>query len=404
MAGVARAAEKLSAVAVAKQAKPGLYGDGRGLWLQVRPGVAGPSKSWVLRYMRAGRARTMGLGPYPDISLADARERAAAARRLLIDGRDPIEERDRARAATRLEAARAVTFRDAAERYIAAHRAGWKNAKHAAQWTATLDAYTFGVLGSLPVAAVDVGLVLKVLEPIWTAKPETAARVRGRIEAILDWATARGLRVGENPARWRGHLDKLLPARAKVARVKHHAALPYADLPAFMVALRSVAGIAARALEFAILTAARTGEVIGARWSEVDLDAALWTVPADRMKAGREHRVALAGRALEILRDAAAHQQGDFIFPGAKPKQPLSNMALLAVLKRMGRTDLTTHGFRSTFKDWASEQTAFPGEVTEMALAHVVTDKVEAAYRRGDLLQKRRDLAATWSGYCGYKE
>jgi integrase len=250
------------------------------------------------------------------------------------------------------------------------------------------------------VQAIDVGLVMKAIEPIWTAKPETASRVRGRIESVLDWAAARGYRTGENPARWRGHLDHLLPARSKVRRVEHHAALPYAELGEFMVKLRQQNGVAARALEFAVLSAARSGEVIGATWAEIDFDARLWTIPGLRMKAGKEHRVPLSDAAVAILEERAARRQSDFVFPGERAGRPLSNMSLLMLLRRMGRGDLTTHGFRSTFSDWSAEQTNFPSEVREMALAHVVGDKVEAAYRRGDLFQKRRQLAAAWARYA----
>lgn len=254
-------------------------------------------------------------------------------------------------------------------------------------------------IGDLPVAAIDTALVMKIVEPLWSTKTETASRVRGRIELILDWAAARGYRAGDNPARWRGHLDKLLPARTKVRKVKHHAALPYGDLPAFMAGLRGREGVSARCLEFVILTAARTGEAVGARWAEIDLAAKVWTVPAERMKAHREHKVPLSQRAVEILEGLP--REGDYVFPGGKADKPLSNMALLATLRRMERPDLTGHGFRSTFRDWCAEQTAFPAEVAEMALAHVVSDKVEAAYRRGDLFRKRAQLMDAWGRYCG---
>jgi integrase len=286
--------------------------------------------------------------------------------------------------------------------YIAGYRAGWRNPKHASQWQATLATYAEPVIGGLSVQAVDTALVLKVLEPIWTVKPETAGRVRGRIESILDWAKVRGYRTGENPARWRGHLDKLLPARSKVRRVEHHAALPYAELPGFLVSLRQQAGIAARALEFAICTAARTGEVIGARWGEIDLLDKTWTLPATRMKAGKEHRVPLSARALAILKEMQAHRHADnaFVFPGAKPGRPLSNMVFLMLLRRIGRGDVTAHGFRSTFRNWAAERTSFPAEVAEMALAHTVSDKTVAAYNRSDLFERRRRLMSAWTTFC----
>ena len=285
---MARGEHKLTARAVAALNTPGRYGDGIGLWLQVSETG---TKSWLFRYQKDGRARHMGLGALHTVSLAEARDRARQARQLLLDGIDPIEARNAARLAARAEAAKGLTFRDCALRYIKAHEAGWRNPKHRAQWRATLETYAFPYFGDLSSAAVDTGLVLKALEPIWTAKPETASRVRGRIESVLDWAAARGYRQGENPARWRGHLDKLLPARRKVRAVKHHAALPWSDLPGFMADLRQREGIAARALAFAILTAARTGEVIGARWDEFDLAERLWTIPGERMKAGKPHRV-----------------------------------------------------------------------------------------------------------------
>jgi integrase len=400
--------ERLKALAVEKLArKPGMYCDGGGLWLRVSSPTA---RSWVFRYMLNRVPHEMGIGKYPEITLAEARQRAAEARRLKAHGKDPLAERSAVRASLLADAAKTVTFKDAAERYVEAHRAGWRNAKHAAQWEATLATYAEPILGSLAVQTIDTGLVLKVLEPIWATKTETASRLRGRIEAVLDWAKVRGYRQGENPARWRGHLDKLLPARAKVQKVQHHAALAFDGLGDFMVALRAETGTAARALEFAILTAARTGEVIGARWSEIDLGEKIWTVPAERMKAGREHRVPLSPRAIAILRtlkpDASGNRQEkeiakSFVFAGAAQDRPLSNMAMLMLLRRMGQDDLTAHGFRSTFRDWCAERTNFPSEVAEMALAHTVGDKVEAAYRRGDLFEKRRALMEQWATVCG---
>jgi integrase len=399
------AAEKLTALEVARAKKPGLYGDGKGLALRI--GRSAAAKSWVFRYMLDGRAREMGLGALSDVSLAEARARAREYRKMLKDDenpKDPIEARRERRQARRIERASAMTFRDCAERYIAAQRTGWRNPKHAAQWPATLAAYVYPVFGSLPVQAVDVGLVMKALEPIWTAKPETASRVRGRIESVLDWATARGHRAGENPARWRGHLDNLLPRRSKVRRVEHHAALPYAEIGPFMAELRQQEGIAARSLELAILTAARTGEVIGARWAEIDEEARLWVIPGERMKAGREHRVPLSEPALAILRKMAASRESEFVFPGGRAGRPLSNMAMLQLLRRMGRGDLTVHGFRSSFADWCAEKTNTPSEVREMALAHTVGDSVEAAYRRSDLVDKRHQLAEAWARYCATPE
>jgi integrase len=300
-----------------------------------------------------------------------------------------------------------MTFKQCATAYIDAHRLGWKNEKHAAQWASTLEAYANPIFGDLPVQAIDTGLVMKALEPIWRTKTETASRLRGRIEAVLDWATVREFRRGDNPARRRGHLDKLLPQRAKVQKVRHHPALPYAEIGAFMASLRSQEGCAARALEFLILTAGRTGEVIGALWSEIDLAEGVWIVPASRMKAGKEHRVPLSAPAIKVIREQQAAAElvegrlNGFVFPGGRPGKGLSNMALLKLLERMKRDDLTAHGFRSTFRDWAAEQTHFPRDVAEMALAHTISDKVEAAYRRGDLFEKRRLLMEAWATYCG---
>jgi integrase len=398
---MARTIGKLTAVAITQAKRRGYYGDGGGLFLQVSTSGA---KSWVFRFKQGGRLREMGLGPTHTVSLAEARQKALECRKVRLDGRDPIEARRTERMQVKLDAAKATTFAACAERYIASHKAGWRNLKHAAQWPATLGSYVYPVFGSLPVQAVDVGLVMKAIEPIWVQKPETASRVRGRIECVLDWATARGYRQGENPARWRGHLENLLPKKSKVRRVEHHAALPYAEIAPFVAELRQQSGVAAWALEFAILTAARTGEVIGAKWDEIDLGERLWTVPAERMKAGKEHRVPLSDASLAILDDLRKVQQDNFVFPGGKAGRPISNMAMLMLLRRMGRGDLTAHGFRSSFRDWAAERTTFPAEVAEMALAHTVSDKVEAAYRRGDLVQKRRQLAEAWAKFCAVEQ
>jgi len=394
----------LIALDVERAKKSGYYSDGGGLYLLVGPRG---TKSWIFRYRvpapdkpRGSRLRYMGLGSCETYTLAEARERAREFRKLRDQGKDPVEMRKANRQQIQLEAAKAMTFKQSAEAYIKAHCSGWRNPKHAAQWPSTLNTYVYPVFGDLPVQAVDVGLVMKVLEPIWTVKPETAGRVRGRIESVLDWATARGYRQGENPARWRGHLENLLPKRSKVRRVEHHAALPYAEISTFMAELRRQEGVGARALAFAILTAARTGEGIGVRWSEICLAERLWTIPAPRMKAGKEHRVPLSDRAIEILEEMQEVRQSDYVFPGAKSRRPLSNMVFLMLLRRMGRGDLTAHGFRSTFSDWCSERTNFPAEVREMALAHAVGDKVEAAYRRGDLFQKRRQLMESWARFC----
>jgi integrase len=387
-----------------KQAKPGVLIDGKGLRLKVtaNPRNGDIRKSWVLRVtVKGGPMRELGLGSADDLSLADARDRARAARKLARDGIDPISARDEGRAARAAEAARAMTFRQCAEAYIDAHRAGWKNAKHAAQWTSTLGAYVYPAFGDLPVQAVDVALVMKVLDPIWKTKTETASRVRQRIEAVLNWAKARGLRQGENPAQWRGHLEKLLPARNKVQRVEHHAALPYAEVPAFMTALKERDSVGTQAFQFLILTATRTSETVNAKWSEIDLENGVWRIPPERMKARQEHRVPLSKPARSILKSMLAQRgSADWVFPGAKPGSSLSNMAFLALLRRLDRTDITAHGFRSSFRDWAAEQTNYAREVAEAALAHTLSDKVEAAYRRTDLFDKRAKLMEAWARYC----
>jgi integrase len=390
--------ERLKLRTLGRLKAPGYYADGAGLYLQI--GKTG-ARSWIFRYMLNGRAREMGLGPEHIFSLAEARERAAEARKLRSQGTDPIEHRHAQKAAKALEAAKSKTFSECAAAYIAAHRSSWRNPKHAAQWTATIATYCKPI-AELPIQGVDVGQVLKALEPIWTEKPETANRLRGRIEHILDWARVRGYRQGENPARWRGTLDKLLPDGKRRQRIKHHAALAYVEAGTFMKDLRAEDGTAARALEFTTLTAARTGETIGARWLELDLDLAIWIVPAERMKGHREHRVPLSPAAVRVLR--ALPRDGQYVFPGRSPKKPLSNMAMLKLLGRMGRGDLTTHGFRSTFRDWAAERTNFPNHVVEMALAHAISDATEASYRRGDLFEKRRRLMAGWASYLNAAE
>ena len=387
---------RLSSLTVKHARKPGMLADGNGLYLQVTRANA---RSWIFRYYRNGKSREMGLGSLNAVSLADARLKAAACRGLLADGIDPIAARDAERTQRALEDARAITFDQCAEAFITAHSAAWKNQKHVAQWKATLRTYVSPVFGSLPVQVVDVALVMKVLEPIWTTKPETAARIRGRIESVLNWAKARGYRTGENPALWKGHLSNLLPAHSKIAKVKHHAALPYDQTSQFIDALRRQDGIASLALEFAILTAARTGEIIGARWAEIDLEAKVWTVPASRMKNGREHRVPLSVEALAVLTKVSQGEPEEFVFAGRK-KRPLSNMAFLMLLRRMGHDKLTGHGFRSTFRDWAAERTNFQAEIAEAALGHVVGNKVEAAYRRGDFFEKRRRLMEAWAQFA----
>jgi integrase len=389
---------RLTPLMVGRLKERGMYPDGGGLYLQV---TATGVKSWIFRYAVDGKDRLMGLGPLHAVSLAEARAKATECRRQRVDGLDPLQVRRAAQEAARIEAAKAMSFSACAQAYIDAHKEGWKNAKHAGQWSATLQTYAYPVFGDLPVQVVDVGLVLKAIEPIWKTKTETASRLRGRIEAVLDWATVRGYRQGENPARWKGHLDHLLPERGKVRKVEHHPALPYAELADFMRALRQQEGVAARALDFAILTATRTNETLGASWAEFDLEAKTWTIPAERMKAGREHRVPLSAAALAIVTQWPQIGPNAPVFPGGKVGKPLSNMAMLMVLRRMGRGDLTAHGFRSTFRDWAAERTNFPRDVAEMALAHTIGDKVEAAYRRGDLFEKRRQLMEAWAKFCG---
>jgi integrase len=387
-----------------QHAPPGRYSDGGKLYLLVRPDQ---SAFWVFRYTAAGRLREMGLGPARGthaVPLAKARKRAFGLFEQVAEGLDPLAERIAKVEAEKAEAQavdrRAITFRDVAEDYLAANAAGWSNPKHKAQWGSTLATYAYPLIGAVPVAEVSTEHVLTVLRPIWHQKAETAVRLRGRIESILTAATVQKLRSGENPARWRGHLAELLPARSKVAPVEHHAALPFAELPTFFLRLQAADGLGARALELAILTAARTGEVLGATWAEIDLDKALWTIPAARMKAGREHRIPLSAPAAALLRKLATLREGEHVFAGQRAGKPLSNMALLMALRRMKRPDLTAHGFRSTFRDWAAETTAFPSEVVEMALAHSVGDKVEAAYRRGDLFEKRRELMTDWGRCC----
>jgi integrase len=388
---------RLSAVKVANLKQRGMYADGGGLYLQVSQNG---TRSWIFRFKQSGRSRDMGLGSLTAVSLATAREIAADCRRKRSAGLDPIETRKADRREAQLAAARSMTFDQCRDAFIEAHMEGWRNAKHRAQWTNSLAAYVTPIFGSLPTQRIDVDLVVKALGPIWSTKPETGARVRGRIERILDWAKVRGFRQGENPARWRGHLDVLLPARSKVRQVQHHAALPYSEIGTFMAALRTRDGVAARALEFTILTAARTGEVLGSRWEEIDLQTKVWTVPASRMKAGREHRVPLSRAAISLLKNMRSTGRNDLVFPGERRGKPLSNMSMLMTLRRMGRNDLTAHGFRSTFRDWAAECTNFPREVAEGALAHVVGDKAEAAYRRGDLFEKRRRLMDAWAVHC----
>jgi integrase len=388
--------EKLTAAKV-RTVPPGVYGDGDALWLQV---VRAERRSWLFRYQRHGKARAMGLGGFPAVSLAAARSKAQAAREQLAKDVDPIDHQTAVQQAEEAQAARATTFAAAAKAYIEAHEAGWRNDKHAAQWRSTIATHATPILGKMACSAIETADVLKVLKLIWAKKPETAPRLRGRLEMILSYAKAEGWRTGENPAVWRGHLALMLPAKSKIAPIVHHAALDWREAPAFMAALRTREGMGARALEFAILAAVRSGEVRGARWDEIDLDRAEWIISAERMKAGQPHRVPLSEAVLAILHEMAALKDGSgLVFLGQRKGVPMSDMTLTAVLRRMGMGDLTAHGFRSTFRDWAAKATVHPNHVVEQALAHAIGSAVEAAYRRGDLIEKRTALMADWAAY-----
>ena len=388
---------ELSALEVNRLAEPGLHfvGGVAGLILHVSETKA---RSWILRATVGGKRRDIGLGGFPDVTLAGAKEAARITRENIKNGIDPVEERRAKRSALAAAIASAMTFSEASSKYIDAHEAGWKNSKHAAQWRSTLQTYAYPVIGNIAVSTIETAHVMRVLEPIWTTKTETASRLRGRIESVLAWATVRGFRKGDNPARWRGHLEKLLPMPSKVAKVEHHAALPYNEIGNFIVKLRNLDGMGARALEFAILTAARSNEVRGATWAEIDLGAGIWTIPASRMKAEKEHRIPLSDTAIKLLKQVQKMGGAELVFPSAKGVK-LSDMTMTAVLRRMG-VDVTAHGFRSTFRDWAGETTAYQREVIEHALAHQLKDKAEAAYARGSLFDKRRRLMADWAKYC----
>jgi integrase len=394
---------RLTALRVDRTRTPGLYHDGAGLYLQVTAANEGVTKSWLFRFVLDGKERRMGLGSLLNVSLAQARDKAAAARSQVKEGCDPIEQRRATRATSSLARAKAMTFDQCRDAYISSHLPAWRNTKHAWQWGASLKKYVTPIFGGVSVKEVDVALVMKALEPVWSTIPETASRLRGRIEAILDWAKVRGLRSGENPARWRGHLDHLLPRRSKLRKVEHHAALAYSDIGAFMTLLRERDAVAARALEFAILTAGRTGEVLGARWDEIHEDQKTWIVPGARMKIGKEHRVPLSAPAIAVLTAMMTVRQNDYVFPGNRHLS-LSNTSMLMLLRRMGRGDLTVHGFRSSFRDWAAERTNYPNEVVEMALAHSISNKVEKSYRRGDLFDKRRRLMDDWANFCNAEQ
>ena len=440
-----RGANKLTAAAIRAANRPGLYSDGHCLCLQVAQSYAAKyrdgsedkertfrkvtdanafrddlaakaivatvepflTKSWIFRYLSDGKDRKVGLGSIQIVTLAEARRQADKLRLERRDGLDPLAEKRARRAAQRTQAAKMMTFKDCADAYIKANESTWKNEKHVAQWHSTFNETKRGSLkfpaltraiNDLPVAAIDTAAVLKVLEPIWYTTPETASRVRGRIERVLAWATVAEYRSGDNPARWTGNLKELLPATSKVAKVEHHDAVPYAEMPAYMAALREKKGGSARALEFTILTAARTAETTGARWSEIDLIAKVWTIPAERMKADREHRVPLSDRAVAVLEELP--REGEFVFLGARKDKPLSNMAMLELVRGMRGMGATVHGFRSTFRDWAGNETSFPRELAEHALAHVIGDKAEQAYRREAAVQRRRKMMAAWAAYC----
>ncbi len=394
-----RQEKKLTALEAKNLTKPGFHSDGAGLYLRIEEG----RRLWVFRYKRNGVSRWLSLGPDRDVSLAQARAGAAECRGQLIKGIDPLEARRAAQAER--EALAGHTFEKVAGQYIAAHKSGWKNEKHGDQWTATLKTYAFPEIGERAVSAVTVANVLAILEPIWNEKPETASRLRGRIEAVLDYATARKLRTGDNPARWKGHLDHLLPKRSKVAGVEHHAAVAWQDIPALMAKLVESKGTAAACLRFAVLTAARSGEARGAQWEEIDMAAGVWTVPAARMKAGLPHRVPLSPAVVAILR--AAWPEGvtekparGLVFPGGRKDRPLSDVAVSKALRTACGGDFTVHGMRSSFRDWCAESTSFAGEISESALAHVNKNKVEAAYLRGDHFEKRRLLMHAWAAFA----
>ena len=391
---MARARNKLNTKQVAALSDPGRYADGGSLYLAIDGAGAAMRRRWLFMFPWQGKRREMGLGAYPVVSLAEARKGRDEAERVRRAGIDPIANREEAR---RREAAK-PSFGEIADTLLAAKEREWRNAKHREQWRISLQKDA-AALRNTPVDEIDTAAVLEVLKTIWTARPETALRLRQRIEAVLDAAKAQGHRTGENPAAWRGHLSHLLPKRASLSH-GHHAAMPYSDVPDFMARLRPLNTMAAKALEFAILTAARSGEVYGARWPEIDLMAKVWTVPASRMKAAREHRVPLSDSALAVLRELATAKVGEFVFTGRKQGKPLSHVAMAKVIARLDVENATPHGFRSAFRDWAGNETHFAREVAEAALAHVVGDKAEQAYRRGDALEKRRDMMAAWANYC----
>ncbi|MCJ8276303.1 MAG: tyrosine-type recombinase/integrase [Bdellovibrionales bacterium] len=393
---MARQSRKLTALEVSRIKRPGKHPLGESLYLQV---TNAGTKSWLFRYSFNKRSRWMGLGTCKTITLAQARETVIDLKRELKKGLDPIIVRDQELRRRFLSESRTISFDKCAERYIEAHKSKWKSKKNLVQWENSLKNYASPIIGHLPVSEIDLTLVLSVLEPIWETKTETASRVRARIERILSWATVRGYREGNNPAIWKGYLDAILPNKSGLHKTKHFKAMPFQEIGEFMKELKEKDGVSYRALEFLVLTATRTNETLNAKWSEINFDNKTWTIPSSRMKSGQEHIVPLSRRALEILKDLERIQHNEFIFPGKKQSKPLSDMTLLMILRRE-QLDYTVHGFRSTFKDWASERTNFTREVSEMALAHTITNKVEAAYRRGKLLLKRRSLMKSWEEFC----
>lgn len=390
-------ARELTDLALRKLKEPGLYSVGGVAGLQFRILPSG-GRTWILRVMVAGKRRDIGLGGYPTVTLAAARDAARAAHEAIRGGLDPVEQKRAKRTALIAARGSAVTFDDAARQYIEAMRHEWRNAKHEAQWSSTLATYASPIIGTLAVRDIDLSHVVRILDPIWRSKTETAVRLRGRIESVLDWCAVQGYRAAENPARWKGYLDKVLPRPSKIAEREHFPALLWRDIGPFMAELRGRDGVGARAVEFAILTATRSGEVRGARWSEIDLEAGTWTIPGERMKARKGHRVPLSDQAVAVLNSMQRHSE--YVFAGAKHDTRLSDMSLTAVLRRMGHAVITIHGFRSSFRDWAAENTNYPREVAEMALAHAIGNDVEAAYRRGDLFEKWRRLMRDWAKYC----
>lgn len=408
-----RKAKELTALEVKRITKPGLHAVGEvpGLALQVQPSGG---RSWVLRMMVGTQRREMGLGGYPEVPLAEARNKAREAREKVRGGIDPVAEAHAAKSALKAATAARLTFREAAAKYIEIHRTAWRNPKHAAQWESTLEQYAYPFAGSLSVGDIGLPHILAIFEQtvpadgtnpagkLWEARTETATRLRGRIESIFDWCKGRGYRSGDNPAAWKGNLDAQLPRPERIRRVKHHPALPLDEMSSFMAALRAREGIGARALELLILSAARSGEVRGMRWREVDMTSGIWSVPAERMKAGKEHRVPLSRAAISLLNDLPRFDGNDLVFPSPRGGV-MSDMTLTAVMRRMGREEVP-HGFRSTFRDWVAERTGYPGEMAEKALAHTISNATEAAYRRLDMVEKRRRMMDDWAAFCSSRE